>query len=114
MSSACAAAPNSAAKANAKLANSHIANLPGSGPFGPSSISNAEIVVQLLHIVRQLRVREVIHDTPMFHHVIAVGDGRGEAEILLDQQDGEALSLERANGAADLLDDDGRESLGRL
>ena len=26
----------------------------------------------------------------VLHDVVAVGDGRGEAEVLLDQQDGEA------------------------
>src|SRR3984957_551313 len=114
MSSACAAVPNSAAKASAKLAISRIANLPGFGPFGPLLISNAEIVVQLLHIVRQLRVREVVYDTPMFHHVIAVGNGRCEAEILLDQQNGKALGLERADGVADLLNNDRGEAFGRL
>ena len=51
-------------------------------------------------------VREVIDDTAVFHDVVTVGHGRGEAEILLDQQDGEALRLERADGVADLLDDD--------
>jgi hypothetical protein len=45
----------------------------------------------------------------VLHHVVAVGDGRGEAEVLLDQQDREALLLQRADGLADLLDDDGRE-----
>src|SRR5580704_7095992 len=105
MSSACAAVPNSAAKANAKLVISRIANLPRSGPLALVA-SNAEIVVQLLHIVCQLRIREVVHDTPMLHHVKAVGDGRGEAEILLDQQNGKALGLERADGVADLLNDD--------
>ncbi len=50
----------------------------------------------------------------VLHDVVAVGDGRGEAEILLDQQDGEALLLQRADGLADLLDDDGRQPLGRL
>src|SRR5207244_13208901 len=37
-----------------------------------------------------------------------------EAKILLDQQNGEGLRLERADGLADLLDDDRRETLGRL
>src|SRR5258708_2399720 len=50
----------------------------------------------------------------MFHHVVAIRNRRSEAKILLDQQDGEALLLEQADGLADLLDDDGREALGRL
>ena len=39
---------------------------------------------------------------------------RGEAEILLDQQNRESLALKLRNGAADLLDDDWRETFGRL
>src|SRR6185312_2209518 len=52
--------------------------------------------------------------TPMFHHIVTIRDGRGEAEILFDEQDGEALLLERADGLADLLNDDRRQALGRL
>ena len=50
----------------------------------------------------------------MLHHVVAVGDRRGEAEILLHQQHGEAAVLDLADGAADLLHDDRGEALGRL
>ena len=50
----------------------------------------------------------------VLHHVVAVGDGGGEAEILLDQQDGEAAALERADHLADALHDHRREALGRL
>jgi hypothetical protein len=42
----------------------------------------------------------------------AVGNGGGEAEILLDQQHREAALLDRADGAADLLHNHGREALG--
>src|SRR3972149_2255429 len=75
---------------------------------------NSEIVVQLVHISVQFRIGELVDDTPMFHDVIAIRNGRGEAEILFHQKDREALLLERADGLADLLDDDGRETLGRL
>src|SRR4029078_3762828 len=37
-----------------------------------------------------------------------------ETKVLLDQQYGEALLFQRPNGLADLLDNDGRKSLGRL
>src|SRR5688572_9351272 len=50
----------------------------------------------------------------MFHHVIAVRDGRSEPKILLDQKNGETLLLEQADGLSDLLDDDGSEAFGRL
>ena len=34
----------------------------------------------------------MVDDAPVLHDVMAVGDGGGETEILLDQQDGEALA----------------------
>ena len=51
---------------------------------------------------------------PFSIDVIAIRDRRSEAKILLDQEDGEALLLEHADGLADLLDDDGRQTLGGL
>jgi len=45
---------------------------------------------------------------------MAVGDRRGETEILLDQQHGKAFRLQRPDQIADLLDDDRGEPLGRL
>src|SRR6185312_14743192 len=76
--------------------------------------SDAEIVVQFLDIRVQFDVSELVDDTSIFHDVVAVRNGRGEAEILLNQKDGESLRLERADGLADLLDDDGREAFRRL
>src|SRR5262249_42740328 len=57
---------------------------------------------------------EALHDATVLHYIIAIRHGRGEMEILLHQHDGEALFLEGADGAADLLDDHRRETLGRL
>src|SRR5262245_50206546 len=76
--------------------------------------SHAEIVVELFDIRVELGIREPVDDTPIFHHVVAVRNRRGEAKILLDQKDSEPLLLERADGLADLLDDDRREPLGWL
>src|SRR5262249_3517046 len=45
---------------------------------------------------------------------VGVGNRRSEAKSLLDQEDGEALMLEHADGLADLLDDDRGKTLGRL
>src|SRR5712675_2222804 len=81
---------------------------------GPAPCSNSQIVVQLFHVRVQFRIDETFDDSPVFHDEIAIGDGRCEAEILLDQENGEALLLESPNGAADLLDDDRREAFGRL
>src|SRR6185312_7592240 len=75
---------------------------------------NTKIVVQLLDIRLQLGIGELVDDTSMFHDVVAIRHGRGEAEILFDEQDSETLLLQRADGLADLLDDDRRQALGRL
>src|SRR5712691_6499922 len=74
----------------------------------------AEIFVERFELGVQLGVRELVHDLSVLHDVIAIRDGRGEVKILLDQQNGEALRLERPDGLADLLDDDRRQALGRL
>src|SRR4029077_8213103 len=59
-------------------------------------------------------IGELIDNTPMFHDVIAIRDGRGETEILLHQENGKALFLERPDGLTDLLNDDGGKSFGRF
>src|SRR3990167_6083898 len=82
------------------------------GWSGPSLY--AEVLVQLVHAGRQLRVGNHVHHPAVLHHVVAVGDPRGEAEVLLDQQDGEALGLQAPDGGADLLHDDGRQPFRRL
>jgi len=55
-----------------------------------------------------------VSTTAVLDDVIAVGDGLGEAEVLLDEQDGKALLLQPRDRAADLLHDHRRESFGRL
>src|SRR5438477_1000657 len=73
-----------------------------------------KVLVQLVHAGGQRRVGNHVHHPAVLHDVVTVGHGRREVEVLLDQQDGEALLLEAGDGAADLLDDDGRQPLGRL
>src|SRR5690242_145593 len=74
--------------------------------------SYAQILVKLVQIGIELSVGELLHYPAVLENVIAVGDRRGEAEVLLDQHDGEALVLEGTDGLADLLDDDRGEPLG--
>ena len=63
---------------------------------------------------RELGDGEAGGDGAVLHHVEAVGDARGEAEVLLDEEDGHAAGLERRQHLADAVDDDRREALGRL
>src|SRR5215467_3074181 len=76
--------------------------------------SHTEIVVQLFDVRVQVGIAEPVDDPTVFHDVVAVGHRLGETEILLDQENCESLVLERVDGAADLLDDDRGEPLGRL
>src|SRR5579859_5018878 len=68
--------------------------------------SNAQICVQLVRVRRDLAVLDHIDDRAVLDHVMAVGDGRGESEILLDQQNGEPLGLQGPDHLADAMDDD--------
>src|SRR5215510_4104669 len=81
---------------------------------GRFSSLDTKIVVKLVDICIQFGVRELIDDPSMFHHVVPVRNGRGEAEILFHQQNGKALFLKRADGLADLLDNNRSEALGRF
>src|SRR6266850_1888701 len=80
----------------------------------PYPNSYAEIVVKLLDVGAEFGIGEPVDDPTIFHHVMAIRNRGGEAKILLDQEDGEALLLEHADGFADLLDDDRGKPLGRL
>ena len=51
-----------------------------------------EIFVQLVDLARRVGVGDHVDDAAVLDDVMPVGDGRGKAEILLDQQDGEALA----------------------
>src|SRR5580700_9246483 len=73
-----------------------------------------KVSVQLVEMLRQIGIDDHVDDTPVLDDVMPVRDGRGKPEILLDQQNREALSLQRANNRADLLHNDRRQPLGRL
>ena len=70
--------------------------------------------MKLFEVGLELGIGEPIDDATVLYDVIAVGDRRGEAKILLDQEYGEALLLEQDDGLADLLNDDRRQALGGL
>src|SRR4051812_27439342 len=55
---------------------------------------HAQIFVQLRHIGFELVIRDHVDDVAFLHHVVPVRDSGGEAEVLLDQQDGQAALLQ--------------------
>src|SRR6185295_8098715 len=80
----------------------------------PSFKSHPQVIVDLVKVGLELGVGEPVDNATVLHDVIAIGDRRSEAKILLDQEYGEALLLEHVDGLADLLNDDGRQTLGGL
>src|SRR5262245_35514411 len=110
---ACADGQPRATASAVKLINRHVRH------FSISKVrsglgSNPQIVMQLFEIGVEFGVGELVDDPSVLHHVMAIRDRRGETKVLLDQQDGEALRLEHADGLSDLLDYDRSQSLGRL
>src|SRR5207237_7217737 len=108
---ACAASIDSVADAVTAAAN---AAKPPILMIPLPSVLNAEIFVQLVLVLRQFRIAERIHHPAVLDDVMTVGDRRGEAEILLDQQHRKTLCLQRADQIANLLNDDRGKPLGRL
>src|SRR2546425_12922200 len=76
----------------------------------PDAGLDPEVLVQRVHPGRERSVGDHIDDASVLHHVVTVGDRGREAEILLDEEDGEALRLEAPDRRADLLDDHRREA----
>src|SRR5213593_954611 len=64
---------------------------------------DAQVLVELVHAGLQAVVGNHVDHPSVLHQVMAIGDGGREAEILLDEQDREPLSLEARDGGADLL-----------
>src|SRR5437588_7682891 len=75
--------------------------------------SHAKVVVQLVGVPRNSLVADHVDDAPVLDDVMAIGQGRGKMEILLDQEDREALLLQPADQSANLPDDDRGQTLGR-
>src|SRR5215469_5076802 len=76
--------------------------------------SNAEILFEPLHLSSDLSAGHHVDDLAAFHDVMSIRYRGGEAEILLDQKDGEASALDRLQYFGDLRDDDGCETFRRL
>src|SRR5688500_5493607 len=82
--------------------------------FMSSPFLDSKVVVQLVHVRVQLRVRDAVDDAAVLHHVVTVRHGGGEPEVLFHEEDGEALRLQAPDGGADVLNDHRRQSFGRL
>src|SRR5690606_23194620 len=55
----------------------------------PSHRSDSEVGMELVHVLLEAIVGDLVDHLAVLDHVVAVGDGRGEAKVLLDEQDGE-------------------------
>ena len=59
------------------------------GPLVRHASSHPQRLVQPIHPALQFRVGEGVDDAAMLHDEKPIGQGRGEAEILLNQQNRE-------------------------
>ena len=59
-------------------------------------------------------VRDHVDHLAVLHDIVPVGHCLGEAEVLLNQQNGKAPLLDLADSTTDLLHDHRRQPLGRL
>src|SRR4029453_15337243 len=73
-----------------------------------------EGIVEPGHACGEVGVGDPVPHPAVLHDVVAVGHGGGEAEVLLDEEHGEARILQAADGRADLLDDHRGRALGGL
>src|ERR1700686_4889366 len=64
--------------------------------------SDSKIFVQLADIRVERVVGDHVDDLPVLDHIMTVRQRRGKAKVLLHQQDGETLLLQRADQGADL------------
>src|SRR3990172_1564560 len=65
-------------------------------------------------VVQEVPASTFPGDAASLQHVRAVGQLQRAIHVLLDEQDGEALIPQLANGPVEPVDDDGREPQGRL
>src|SRR5271157_823167 len=68
--------------------------------------SNPEILVQLVEVLGEILVADHVDDAAVLDDVVAIGEGRREVKVLLDEKDRKALLLQGA--------DDRAKALGRL
>jgi branched-chain amino acid transport system permease protein len=80
----------------------------------PDPELNPEVRQQVRFAFYHFRVAHRLDDLAVHHQVVAVGDARREAQVLLDEQNGHAGLLISSDQVADRVDDHGREALGRF
>src|ERR1043165_7232393 len=66
---------------------------------------DTEIDAQPLHARRKIAIGDHVDHAPVLHDVVAVRDGLRKLDVLLDEEDREALGLEPLDRGPDLLDD---------
>src|SRR5262245_19022017 len=65
-------------------------------------------------VAEQVPGRALEDHPPALEHAPAVREGQGLTYVLLDQENGHAVAVDRANGVEDLRDQHGRETERRL
>src|SRR5215467_4944319 len=81
---------------------------------GVCATSHAEVAMLHFAVAAQIRRSAGPHDAAFLDDVVPVGDAHERPEVLVDDEDRQARSLEALDGTVDLDADEGREALGRL
>src|SRR5262245_52036264 len=76
--------------------------------------SYAEVAPKFVHVGGESAIWNHVDYRAVLHDVMPIRDLCGEAEILLDKQNGETARLDVRDGAVDLAHDDWRQSFSRL
>src|SRR5665213_2862773 len=103
----CAWAPAVSKSAAAKPASAVYFLIVSSPIYNPNprSDSHSEVLVQPIGMPAEIGIRDHVDDAAVLNDVVPVGDGRGKAKILFDQQDREPFRLQSPQHRADLLND---------
>src|SRR5512133_309708 len=80
----------------------------------PFSWSHAQEAMQRLQPSFHICLPDDVDDAPPLDEEVPVGEGRDEAEVLLDEDDREPALLQGAHDLPERLHDHGREALGDL
>src|SRR5215470_17390693 len=76
--------------------------------------SDAQVLLQEVGLRLELLAAHDRGHPAVLEDVVAIGERRRKAQVLLDEDDREAPRVERRESAAERLDDHGREALGDL
>src|SRR5437879_5689456 len=108
-----AAAPHAAVTTAAIIASASTRFICRFLPFADAYL-DAQVPEQLVFVRGDLRISERLDDRALREEIVAVRHRHGESQILLDEEHRQTVALRLEQDVAELLNEDRRETLGRL